>query len=61
MNGDVFPDYGLIEEERRASGFYDEPVSVEQAKRDHDSLVALLREIQPGVAALERRRAEVPA
>lgn len=61
MTRDVFPDYGLVEEERRATGVYDAPVSVEQAKRDHDSLVALLREIQPGVAALERRRAEVPA
>ncbi|MFR0604364.1 hypothetical protein ACLUVW_06170 [Bifidobacterium pseudolongum subsp. globosum] len=61
MTRDVFPDYGLVEEERRATGFYDAPVTAEQAKRDRDSLVALLREIQPGVAALERRRAEVPA
>lgn len=58
---DVFPDYGLIEEERREAGYYDEPVPVEQARRVDDFLVALLLEIQPGVAALERRRAEMPA
>lgn len=29
MTRDVFPDYGLVEEERRATGFYDAPVSVE--------------------------------
>lgn len=56
MNGDVFPDYGLIEEERRASGFYDEPVSPEQARRADDFLRSLLLEIKPGVEALERRR-----
>lgn len=55
---DVIPDRGLIEEERREAGYYDEPVPVEQARRVDDFLVALLREIQPGVAALERRRAK---
>lgn len=58
---DVIPDYGLIEEERREAGCYDAPVSAEQAQRDHDFLMALLREIQPGVAELERRRAKVRA
>lgn len=55
---DVIPDRGLIEEERREAGYYDEPVPVEQARRVDDFLVALLLEIQPGVAALERRRAK---
>ena len=56
MNGDVFPDYGLIEEERRASGCYDEPVSPEQARSIDAFLRSLLLEIKPGVEALERRR-----
>lgn len=56
MNGDVFPDYGLIEEERREAGYYDEPVSPEQARSVDDFLRSLLLEIKPGVEALERRR-----
>ncbi len=56
MNGDVFPDYGLIEEERRASGVYDEPVSPKQARSADAFLRSLLLEIKPGVEALERRR-----
>lgn len=56
MNGDVFPDYGLIEEERREAGYYDEPVSHEQTRRIDDFLRSLLLEIKPGVEALERRR-----
>lgn len=37
---DVIPDRGLIEEERREAGYYDEPVPVEQARRVDDFLVA---------------------
>ena len=58
---DVIPDRGMIEEERRESGYYDEPMPVEQARRIDDFLVALLKEIQPGVEALERRRAKASA
>lgn len=53
---DVIPDRGLIEEERRAAGFYDAPVSPEQTQRENNFLRALLLEIKPGVEALERRR-----
>lgn len=56
MTTDVFPDYGLIEEERRASGFYDEPVSPEHARSVDNFLRSLLLEIKPGVESLERRR-----